>query len=126
VPLNLSEALEVGRALFEAMRTDAADAATLLWGLPRCGSGRRSLLGPPRRAASPAAPRCSIAFRPSGCGPPLQRASPVVLAAHPRLGGALGFWVGLEATDDFDPPTAVFRWTVRISGRAGRILHRRD
>jgi hypothetical protein len=34
--------------------------------------------------------RCSIAFRPSGCGPPLQRASPVVLAAHPRLGGALG------------------------------------
>src|SRR3546814_2230821 len=25
-------------------------------GLPRCGSGRRSLLGPPRRAASPASP----------------------------------------------------------------------
>src|SRR3546814_5143971 len=39
------------RAYFDA---DAAGAAALLLGLPRCGSGRRSLLGPPRRAASPA------------------------------------------------------------------------
>src|SRR3546814_12505460 len=69
------------RAYFDA---DAAGAAALLLGLPRCGSGRRSLLGPPRRAASPASPSCSISFRPSGCTPPLARASQVVLAAHPR------------------------------------------
>src|SRR3546814_7237536 len=48
------------RAYFDA---DAAGAAALLLGLPRCGSGRRSLLGPPRRAASPASPSCSISFR---------------------------------------------------------------
>src|SRR3546814_9826454 len=67
------------RAYFDA---DAAGAAALLLGLPRCGSGRRSLLGPPRRAASPASPSCSISFRPSGCTPPLARASPVVLRSE--------------------------------------------
>src|SRR3546814_6865056 len=55
------------RAYFDA---DAAGAAALLLGLPRCGSGRRSLLGPPRRAASPASPSCSISFLPFGCTPP--------------------------------------------------------
>src|SRR3546814_6124578 len=34
------------RAYFDS---DAAGAAALLLGLPRCGSGRRSLLGQPRR-----------------------------------------------------------------------------
>src|SRR3546814_8476858 len=73
-------------------------------GLPRCGSGRGSLLGPPRRAASPASPSCSISFRPSGCGPPLARASSVVLAAHPRLGGALGFLGSAGCTAGFYLP----------------------
>src|SRR3546814_3417579 len=92
-------------------------AAALLLGLPRGGSGRRSLLGPPRRAASPASPSCSISFRPSGCTPPLARASPVVLAAHPRLGGAMGFLGSAGGTDGFHLPTAIFRWTVRILRR---------
>src|SRR3546814_10641113 len=76
----------------------------LLTGVQTCAlpiSGRRSLLGPPRRAASPASPSCSISFRPSGCGPPLARASPVVLAAHPRLGGAMGFLGSDGGTDGF-------------------------
>src|SRR3546814_11917972 len=51
------------RASFDA---DAAGAAALLLGLPRCGSGRRPLRGTPRRAASPASPIYSISFRPSG------------------------------------------------------------
>src|SRR3546814_11117090 len=66
------------RAYFDA---DAAGAAALLLGLPRCGSGRRSLLGPPRRAASPASPRCSFSFLPSGFPPPPARASTVFLPA---------------------------------------------
>src|SRR5690606_19251547 len=91
-------------------------------GLPQGGSGRRSLLGPPRRAASPAAPDCSIAFRPCGCSPPLRRASPVALAAHPRLGGGHGVLGSAGGTDGFHLPTAVFGWTVRICGRDERSL----
>src|SRR3546814_4363350 len=51
----------------------------------------------------------SISFRPSGCTPPLVRASPVVLAAHPRLGGAMGFLGSAGGTDGFHLPTAIFR-----------------
>src|SRR3546814_16203443 len=90
-------------------------------GLPRRGSGRRSLLGPPRRAASPASPSCSISFRPSGCGPPLARASSVVLAPPPRLGGALGFLGSVGGTDGFYLPTPFFGWTVRIFCGHGEI-----
>src|SRR3546814_4905679 len=61
----------------------------------------------------------SISFRPSGCTPPLARASPVVLAAHPRLGGAMGFLGSAGGTDGFHLPTAIFRWTVRICRRNG-------
>src|SRR3546814_12987733 len=77
---------------------------------------------PPRLAASPASPSCSISFRPSGCTPPLARASPVVLAAHPRLGGAMGFLGSAGGTDGFHLPTAIFRWTVRILRRDGERL----
>src|SRR3546814_2436921 len=47
-----------------------------------------------------------MSFRPSGCTPPLARASPVVLAAHPRLGGAMGFLGSAGGTDGFtfQPP----------------------
>src|SRR3546814_16065859 len=82
----------------------------------------RSLLGPPRRAASPASPSCSISFRPSWCGPPLARASPVVLAAHPRLGGAMGFLGSDGGTDGFYLPTTVFGLIVRLFRQNGRRL----
>src|SRR3546814_16485165 len=99
-------------------------AAALLLGLPRGGSGRRSLLGPPRRAASPASPSCSISFRTSGCTPPLARASPVVLSAHPRLGGAMGSVCTAGGTAGFHLPHATFRWSVRIllRDRGGAML----
>nr|WP_226998739.1 zincin-like metallopeptidase domain-containing protein [Tardibacter chloracetimidivorans] len=67
-------------------------------GLPRCGSGRRSLLGPPRRAASPASPS---RVRPAACAglsgrsrrPPPHRGSHGVLGS---AGGTDGFY--------FQPP----------------------
>src|SRR3546814_12949156 len=65
----------------------------------------------------PVAPSGSISCRAAGCGPPLARASPGVLAAHPRLGGALGFLGSDGGTDGFYLPTTVFGWTVRISRR---------
>src|SRR3546814_12289212 len=46
--------------------------------------------------------------------------SSVVLAAHPRLGGAMGFLGSAGGTDGFYLPTTVFGWTVRIYRRTGR------
>src|SRR3546814_16263835 len=45
--------------------------------------------------------------------------SSVVLAAHPRLGGAMGFLGSAGGTDGFYLPTTVFGWTVRICCRNG-------
>src|SRR3546814_18326843 len=51
---------------------------------------------------------------------PLERASSVALAAHPRLGGGrCGFWAVLEAADGFLPRTPDWVWTVRIYCRNG-------
>src|SRR3546814_12126504 len=64
---------------------------------------------------------------------PLERASSVALAAHPRLGGGrCGFWAVLEAADGFLPRTPDWGWTVRIYCRNGiglpvrRARHRAD
>ncbi|WP_307750379.1 FAD-dependent oxidoreductase [Sphingobium sp. DEHP117] len=95
--------------------------AALLFGPPfRRGGGRRSLLGPPRRAASPGFAGLLHFISPLRVQPAARtglfgrsRRPP------PPRGGRCGFWAVLEAADGFLPRTPDWGWTVRICGRNG-------